>query len=116
MGEQGIHGRSRWRTDGSHYHSILRDGEREAAGSEGEITMEEKEGESEYGVRLKKNILIQAEVGGGGGRESIDMLLWCLRGERWCCGSDIAEPQWCELQTVNCNRLNNREAKFQASF
>lgn len=76
--------------------------------------MEEKEGESEYGVRLKKKILIQA--GGGGGRESIDMLLWFLRGERWCCGSDIAEPQWCELQTVNCNRLNNREAKFQASF
>lgn len=49
MGEQGIHRRSRWRTDGSHYHSILRDGEREAAGSEGEITMEEKEEESEYG-------------------------------------------------------------------
>lgn len=79
--------------------------------------MEEKEGESEYGVRLKKNTLIQAEVGGGaGGRESIDMLLWWLRGERWCCGSDIAEPQCCELQTVNCNRLNNREAKFQASL
>lgn len=51
MGEQRIHWRSRWRTDGSHYHSILRDGEREAAGSEEEITMEEKERESEYGVR-----------------------------------------------------------------
>lgn len=58
MGEQGIHRKSRWRTDGSHYHSILRDEEREA-GSEGEITMEEKEGESEYGVRVKK-------AGGGG--------------------------------------------------
>lgn len=50
VGEQGIHRRSRWRTDGSHYHSILRDGEREAAGSEGAITMEEQERESEYGV------------------------------------------------------------------
>lgn len=69
MGEQGIHGRSRWRTDGSHYHSILRDGEREAAGSEGEITMEEKEGESEYGVRLKKKYPHTGWGRGGGRRQ-----------------------------------------------
>lgn len=49
----------------------------------------------EYG---RKETLIQAG-GAGGGRKSIDMLLWCLRGERWCCWSDIAEPQ-SELQAA----------------
>lgn len=80
MGERGTH-RSRWRTDGSHYHSILGDEEREA-GSEGEITMKEKEGESEYVVRVKKKKKTDTDGEGRGGRKSIDMLLWCLKGER----------------------------------
>lgn len=57
VGDWGIHW-SRWRTDGSHYHSILRDGEREAGRlGEGEITMKKKKGESEdvVGVKEKKN-------------------------------------------------------------
>lgn len=66
MGERGTH-RSRWRTDGSHYHSILGDEEREA-GSEGEITMKEKEGESEYVVRVKKKKKL-IQMGRGEGAE-----------------------------------------------
>lgn len=74
-GEQGIH-RSRWRTDGSDYHSILRGGEREAE-RPGERGLTVKKKESEYVFRLKQ--LTEAYWGG---RESIDMLLWCLKGER----------------------------------
>lgn len=53
VGKRGIH-RSRWRTDGSHYHSILRDGERSTEAREGEITMKKKEGEGEDVARVKK--------------------------------------------------------------
>lgn len=75
VGEQGIN-RSRWRTDGPDYRSILGDGGREAGRtSEGEINSE-RERESEDVVRVENRLRLGS--GRGGGRKSIDMLLWCL--------------------------------------
>ena len=57
VGNRGIRW-SRWRADGSHYHSILRDGERGTEAREGEITMKKREGEGEDVARVKKKTTV----------------------------------------------------------
>lgn len=82
-GEQWIH-RSRWRTDGSDYHSILRDGGREAGRPGEEVINGAKERESEDVVMVKKQNKKKKQSHEVGARKSIDMLLWCLKGDRRC--------------------------------